>query len=95
MRLPIDHLSNRVPRRLPIGAKYVVEGFGGGEGNLRVIARYVLLPDGCRINVPADRSRPTLARALPLRWSPNAKRSETKRRPPNRSEKFAARRGTR
>ena len=54
MGLPIDHLSSRLPRRFPVGAKYVVEGYGGDVGNLRVIARYVVLPGGRRINVPAD-----------------------------------------
>ena len=54
----IDRLSSRLPRRFPIGAKYVVEGYGGEKGNLRVIARYVVLPGGRRINVPASLSQP-------------------------------------
>jgi hypothetical protein len=58
MGLPIDRLSSRLPRRFPVGAKYVVEGYGGEEGNLRLIARYVVLPGGRRINVPADLSQP-------------------------------------
>jgi hypothetical protein len=53
MGLPIDRLSSRLPRRFPVGAKYVVEGYGGEKGNLRVIARYVVLPGGGRINIPA------------------------------------------
>ena len=57
MGLQIDRLSSRLPRRFPIGAKYVVEGYGGEKGNLRVIARYVVLPDGRRINVPASLSQ--------------------------------------
>jgi hypothetical protein len=44
MGLPIDRLSARLPRRFPVGAKYVVEGYGAEEANLRVIARYVVLP---------------------------------------------------
>ena len=32
MGLPIDRLSSRLPRRFPVGAKYVVEGYGGEEG---------------------------------------------------------------
>ena len=43
-----------LPQRFPVGAKYVVEGYGGEKGNLRLIARYVVLPGGQRINVPAD-----------------------------------------
>ena len=65
----MHHLPNRVPRRLPIGARYVVEGYGGAEGNLRVIARYLLLPDGQRINVPPDLSRAAPSRALAFRRS--------------------------
>ena len=45
---------SQLPRQFPVGATYVVEGFGGAEGDLRVIARYVVLPGGQRINVPAD-----------------------------------------
>ena len=47
---------SQLPRRFPVGATYVVEGFGGAEGDLRVIARYVVLPGGRRINVPTDLS---------------------------------------
>ena len=47
---------SQLPRRFPVGATYVVEGFGGAEGDLRVIARYVVLPGGRRINVPIDLS---------------------------------------
>jgi hypothetical protein len=90
MSLPMDPSSDRVPRRLPIGAKYVVEGYGGGEGNLRVIARYVLLPDGRRINVPAAAS----SRALAFLRSSVSKRSSAKGRPARRVEKSAARPGT-
>jgi hypothetical protein len=67
MGLPIGRLSSRLPRRFPVGAKYVVEGYGGEEGNLRVIARYVVLPGGRRINVPADLSQPASPRARAIR----------------------------
>jgi hypothetical protein len=69
MGMPIDHRSSRLPRRFPVGAKYVVEGSGGEEGNLRVIARYVVLPGGRRINVPADLSQPASPRARAFRRS--------------------------
>jgi len=49
----MDCLSSRLPRRFPVDAKYVVEGYGGEKGNLRVIARYVVLPGGRRINIAA------------------------------------------
>ena len=69
MGMPIDHLSSRLPRRFPVGAKYVVEGSGGEEGNLRVIARYVVLPCGRRMDVPADLSQPASPRARAFRRS--------------------------
>ena len=80
MSLPIDRLSSRLPRRFPVGAKYVVEGYGGEDGNLRLIARYVVLPGGRRINVPADLSQPVPPRPLAFRRSSNPKRSQTKGR---------------
>jgi hypothetical protein len=46
-----SRLESRLPREFPVGAKYVVEGYGGAEGQFRVVARYVLLPGGQRINV--------------------------------------------
>ena len=91
MGLPIDRLSSRLPRRFPVGAKYVVEGYGGEEGNFRLIARYVVLPGGRRINVPADLSQPVSPRALAFRRSSNPKRSQVKGRPESVGKKFAAR----
>jgi hypothetical protein len=54
MRLPIDRQSTPLPKRFPVGARYVVEGHGGEDGHLRVFSRYVVLPGGQRINVPSD-----------------------------------------
>jgi hypothetical protein len=56
----------KLPRRFPVGAAYVVEGFGGAEGNLHVIARYVVFPRGRRINVPADLTTPAVPSAGPI-----------------------------
>ena len=83
----------RLPWRLPVGATYVVEGYGGGEGKLRVIARYLLLPDGTRINVPANLPRLAVARAQPAGRRSHTKRSRPKRRSARTQEKFS-RRGT-
>jgi hypothetical protein len=52
---PSNYRPSQLPRRFPVGATYVVEGVGGAEGHLRVIARYVVLPGGRRINIPALR----------------------------------------
>jgi hypothetical protein len=50
----VDSQSSVLPRRFPVGARYVVEGRGGEDGRLRVVSRYVVLPGGQRINVPSD-----------------------------------------
>jgi hypothetical protein len=56
MALSKSRLEDRLPRQFPVGAKYVVEGYGGAEGQLRVSARYILLPGGQRINVSGGRA---------------------------------------
>jgi hypothetical protein len=83
-----------LPRRFPVGAKYVVEGCGGEKGNLRLIARYIVLPDGRRINVPADLSQPASSWASAFRRRSNSKRSQAKGRSDSVDKKFAARRRT-
>jgi hypothetical protein len=56
MALTKSRLQRRLPREFPVGAKYVVEGYGGEEGQLRIVARYVVLPGGRRINLSASRA---------------------------------------
>ena len=86
--------SCSLPERLPVGATYVVEGFGGEEGNFRVIARYIVLPGGHRINVPADLSSPLAPRAAAFRRRASTKKSQPKTRAASGSKKITARRGT-
>ena len=97
MGLPFSRQQNRLPQRFPVGATYVVEGYGGEAGRLRVIARYVVLPGGRRINVAADPALPASPRALPFRRRPDSKqyskKSGTKQRQ-QAGKKFAGRRGT-
>ncbi len=50
MGSPLD----RLPNRFPVGTRYVVEGSGGDEGRFRVHVRYLELPDGRQITLPAD-----------------------------------------
>jgi hypothetical protein len=50
MGSPVD----RLPKRFPVGTRYVVEGRGGDEGRFRVHARYLEFPDGRQITLPAD-----------------------------------------
>jgi hypothetical protein len=54
MHLSLSRQTRRLPKRFPVGTTYVVEGHGGEDGNLRVFSRYVVLPDGQRINLGAD-----------------------------------------
>jgi len=94
MRLPSNRSQSRLPQRFPVGAIYVVEGYGGEAGKLSVIARYVVLPGGRRINVAADPALPPSPRALPLRHRPQSKQSGTKQPAHQAGKKFAVRRGT-
>jgi len=72
MNLPVGALPKQLPYRFPIGATYVVEGYGGEEGQLRVISRYVVLPDGSRINVP-DEAKPNATLTVGFRRAPRSK----------------------
>ena len=67
---------------------------GGEKGNLRLIARYIVLPSGRRINVPADLSRLASPRAMAFRRHSNSKRFPAKADPKAAAKKFAARRRT-
>jgi hypothetical protein len=53
-----DNLS-RLPKRLPVGTAFVVEGRaiapdGKNDVHLRVISRFVVLPGGRRIDLGGD-----------------------------------------
>lgn len=41
-----------LPDDFPIGTRYVVEGKNNAKGVLRVSARFVVFPDGRRIDLP-------------------------------------------
>ena len=86
MERAVDHFSRLLPEQLPVGASYVVEGYGGESGNLRVISRYVLMPDGSRINVPADFGLPAARRRSSRRR--NRLQRKAKSRPPATRKKF-------
>jgi hypothetical protein len=75
MNLPVNGLPKRLPHRFPVGATYVVEGYGGEDGDLRVISRYVVLPSGRRINVPGAVRSPLLR---PSRRTANTKEYQEK-----------------
>ncbi len=56
--------ANRLPRRFPVGTRYVVEGRGGpqGQGRLRIQSRYLEFPDGRHVDLPVDRPQRTHSR---------------------------------
>jgi len=93
MILPADRLSRRLPKRFPVGTKYVVEGRPGRHGELRMFQRYVVMPDGRRINVAAEPG------CLPAAHAPIRRRNRGSRPAPakngtSRSEKKIAASGT-
>lgn len=46
--------SIRLPQRVPTGTTYVVEGRAGRDGQFRVSARFLVYPDGRRVDVPGE-----------------------------------------
>ncbi|GIK81209.1 MAG: hypothetical protein KJZ73_09710 [Pseudorhodoplanes sp.] len=42
-----------LPRELPEGTRYVVEGRPTPEGTTRIVSRYLVFPDGRRVDLPA------------------------------------------
>ena len=48
----------RIPKRVPVGTKYVVEGKGQGDGRVQIYSRYLIFPDGRMFDLPPDRALP-------------------------------------
>jgi hypothetical protein len=53
---------DRLPRRFPVGTRYVIEGRGGDRGRLRIHLRYLEFPDGRHVDLPADLADRTRSR---------------------------------
>jgi hypothetical protein len=47
--------SARMPKRFPVGTRYVVEGRSGQKGVFQVSARYLVLPSGRRLDLPTTK----------------------------------------
>ena len=67
MPLSIRHKLSRLPKRLPVGTTFVVEGRtvpanGKNNEHLRVFSRFVVLPGGRRIDLGGDASALTRSR---------------------------------
>jgi len=63
---------SRLPRRFPVGTRYVLEGVPAKEGQLKVISRLLVLPNGQQFDLTDD----------PLEVQPRrrARRSNPRRR---------------
>jgi len=48
----------RIPKRVPVGTKYVVEGKGQGDGRVQIYSRYLIFPDGRMFDLPPDSAQP-------------------------------------
>jgi hypothetical protein len=46
--------AGRLPKRFPVGTKYVVEGKSHGEGQVQIFSRYLVFPDGSCLDLPSD-----------------------------------------
>jgi len=95
VRLPGKHSRGGLPKRVPVGTTYVVEGRGGADGELRVFSRYLVLPGGRRINVPGKtENQPAQAPLQRRRKRRFANSGNDKRRTRRASKKIIPRVGT-
>jgi len=60
-------LADGLPRRFPVGTRYVVEGRGGGQGRFRIRLRYLEFPDGRHVELPIDLAHRARSRRRRLR----------------------------
>lgn len=52
----------RIPKRVPVGTKYVIEGKSRGAGEVQVFSRFLMFPDGRCFELPADAPVPDTRR---------------------------------
>ena len=57
----------RIPKRVPVGTKYVVEGKSRGPGQVQIFSRYLEFPDGRCFQLPADAPAPARPRRAATR----------------------------
>jgi hypothetical protein len=67
----------RLPRRLPVGTRYVLEGVPAESGRMRVISRLVVLPNGQQFDLTHDVRETTIREPARRRTA----RRATARRP--------------
>jgi hypothetical protein len=50
--------AGRLPKRVPVGTKYIIEGKSQGQGEVHVFSRILLFPDGRCFDLPSDAAPP-------------------------------------
>jgi hypothetical protein len=94
MHLSLSRKTSRLPKRFPVGTTYVVEGRRGEDGNLCVFSRYVVLPNGQRIDLGADLGGSAASRARRARSRGKSPAPNTGKRRAARPKKISANGGT-
>jgi hypothetical protein len=71
---------NRLPSRFPVGTRYVIEGQPNQQGELQITSRYVVLPNGTKLELRVDGSDPEGARRVRVRRTRSYATRATRRR---------------
>jgi hypothetical protein len=58
---------NRLPSRCPVGTRYVIEGKPNQHGELQITSRYVVLPNGTKLDLRVDGADPAAPRRVRVR----------------------------
>jgi hypothetical protein len=79
--------TDRLPRRFPVGTRYVVEGVPGENGELTITSRMVVLPNGTELSLPLTPQRlaARMARCAAVRPLPARGDRKRPKRKPTRS----------
>jgi hypothetical protein len=94
-RVPMQsHQGRQLPKRIPAGAVYVIEGLGGQSGRLRISSRYVVLPGGRRIELQPSPSRSIAGRNTSRRRLYRQRPDSVTEKKSGSVKKFMARAGT-
>ncbi len=58
-------VMSRLPSRFPVGTRFVVEGRPGKGGKLKIVSRYVVLPNGTQYDLMGPEKPRRTARDAP------------------------------
>jgi hypothetical protein len=74
---------NRLPTRFPVGTRYVIEGQPNQHGELQITSRYVVLPNGTKLDLRVEGSGPEGTRRVRVRRTRSYTARSAKRRSPS------------